>query len=145
MRGLRFIVLLAFVVMLGGCASSSTTGVCAHARDLRGELAWPSFQESSLRHKSANAAPYREPGDVTVLGTAKNETPELRFTSTEWWMRENARLARATMICRGCAPAVVPTASSKPADLMLHSDIPIPEASMSGVEGSGGVGGPQQP
>jgi hypothetical protein len=144
MRGLRFILLLALVV-LGGCASSSTTGVCARVPDLSRELAWPSFQALSIRHKNAGDANYRTPRDVAVPRTAKDETPEPRFTSTEWWMRENARLARATMICRGCAPAVVPTASSKPADLMLHSDIPIPEASMSGVEGSGGVGGPQQP
>jgi hypothetical protein len=145
MRGLRFILLLALVV-LGGCASSSTTGVCARVPDLSRELAWPSFQALSIRHKNAGDANYRTPRDVAVPRTAKDETPEPRFTSTEWWMRENARLARATIICRGCAPAVVATiASSKPAVLTLDTDVPVPGASMSRVEGTAGPGGPQQP
>ena len=121
MRGLRLIVLLAFLLMLGGCASSSTTGVCARASDLTRELAWPSFQEPSLRH---SAGPSRTSRDAAVTRTAKDETPEPRFTSTEWWMRENARLARATIICRGCAPAVVATAMpSKPTVLFPELDL----------------------
>ena len=146
MRGLPFIVLLGFLVILAGCASTSTTGVCARAPDLSRDLAWPSFREPPLRHKNASAGPYRTAGDAAVARTAKDETPEPRFTSTEWWMRENARLGRATIICRGCAPAAMATvASPKPAVLTLDTDIPVPGSSLSRVEGSAGLGGPKQP
>jgi hypothetical protein len=146
MRGLRFILLLGLIVVLGGCASSSTTGVCARASDLSRESAWPSFQEPSLRHKKASAEPYRTPHDVAVARTAKDETPEPRFTSTEWWMRENARLGWATIICRGCLPAEVATAAPpKPAVLTIETDVPIPGASISRLKGAAGLGGPQQP
>jgi hypothetical protein len=124
MCGLRFILLLALIVVLGGCASSSTTGVCARASDVSRESAWPSFQEPSLRHKKASAEPYRTPRDVAVARTAKDETPEPRFTSTEWWMRENARLSRAIIICQDCFPAAIATvAPSKPAVLPQQHDL----------------------
>jgi hypothetical protein len=148
MRGLPSIFLLALAVALGGCASSTTSGVCARASagDLSRELAWPSFQDASFRHKNARAPIYRTSPDLAAMRAAKAETPEPRFTSTEWWKRENARLARATIICRGCLPGLVATvAPPEPAILMPDPDLGIPSASIGVVEGSAGLGAPQQP
>jgi hypothetical protein len=127
MRRLPFIVLLALTVTLGGCASSSTTGVCARGsdRDLSRELAWPSFPAASQRRKNARAAfDMRPAAPLAKSKPAEDETQEPRFTSAEWWMRENARLRRATNICQGCLAAVVATVTSpKPAVLSHHADL----------------------
>src|SRR4051812_36915170 len=111
MRGLRFVVLLASLVMLGGCASTSTTGVCARAsdRDLSSELGWPSFRDESFRPKNPKVAPHRPLHGVADRLAPQDDTPEPRFTSVEWWQRENTRLGKAVLICRGCLPTVVAT------------------------------------
>jgi hypothetical protein len=42
---------------------------------------------------------------------AKEDIPEPRISSTAWWLGENARLAKAITICKGCLPAPVETVS----------------------------------
>src|SRR4051794_7521860 len=104
MRGLPSIVLVGSLIMLGGCASTSTTGVCAHAseRDLSPELGWPSFRDKSLLTKNTKVTLHAELRAVASRFAAQDGAPEPRFTSAEWWVRENVRLSKAMIICRGC-------------------------------------------
>jgi hypothetical protein len=49
---------------------------------------------------------------------AKEDIPEPRINSTAWWLGENARLAKAITICKGCLPAKIETVSlAKPGAL----------------------------
>src|SRR5947209_1032597 len=108
MREVPLVFLLSLAVALGGCASSTTTGVCARAPDPdpARELAWPRSGKDGPEH-SPRVARSKPSGEVAAVPATNDGTPEPRFTSAEWWMRENARLGRALTICRGCLPAVV--------------------------------------
>jgi hypothetical protein len=55
---------------------------------------------------------------------AQDDTSEPRFTSAEWWIRENARLGKAVAICRGCLPAVVATVTP-PKAVFLDPGLPV--------------------
>jgi len=133
MRQLPLFILLALALSLGGCASSTSAGVCAGVSGLnpRQEFAPSLYRERSVRPSRMS---YHEPSHkASVLPKlTKNDTPEPRPTSTEWWTRENARLGRATIICRGCLPVPVATVSlPKPAILSSESNLEaIPTSSI---------------
>jgi hypothetical protein len=124
MRQLLLFILFAVALGLGGCASSPQLGVCAAVSDFmpRREFASPQ-RHTSLRRKTAfHPRPSHQVAALPKL--PKDETPEPRFTSTEWWMRENARLGKAMTICRGCLPVPMASASQpKPAVLSSKSDL----------------------
>jgi hypothetical protein len=126
MRQLPFFILLALALSLGGCASSTTTVVYARAPDLgpRQEFAPPSHRNRSVRRITLSH--HRPSHQVAVLPKEpKDDASEPRPTSTEWWMRENARLGKAIIICRGCLPSTIANASlSKPAVRSSKSEPP---------------------
>ena len=138
MRQLAFFILLAAAVSLGGCASSRPTAVCARVSefDLRQQLSQPSHwkkpvQKLALAHHSHSEQPTALPLPV------KEEVPEPKPTSAAWWMRENARLGKAIIICRGCLPEATANLSRpKPAVLSPESDPQLhPGAAMNDVDG----------
>jgi hypothetical protein len=141
MRQLPFVILLALAVSLGGCASSPTVGMCARVSDFapRQEFALPLHRKKPLRRPTASHR--RALDQVAVLPqlpTAK--TPEPRFTSPEWWLRENARLGKAIIICRGCLPVTTADASlPKPAVVSSKPEIRAPSASTTPAGGSSGM------
>jgi hypothetical protein len=136
MRQLPFFMLLALAVSLGGCASSPPSGVCARIAepDFRHqELAMPSYRNRSLPHMAVR---HPKPSHEVLPTETTAGTPEPRPTSTEWWMRENARLGKAIIICRGCLPAAT-VSLPKPAVLSTKPDPHVhPSTVMNGVEGS---------
>ena len=147
MRQLPFLILFALALSLGGCASSPTTAVCARVSSFepRPEFALPQHRKS-LRRKIASHP--RVSHQVTALQQLpKEDTPEPRPTSTEWWMRENARLGKAIIICRGCLPATTANPSlPKPAVMSSKSDLQAtPAGSTNPLEGSIGVETRDQP
>jgi hypothetical protein len=138
MRQMVFFILLATAVSLGGCASSIPPAVCARVPkfDFRQEFSQPPYRRQPVpRPGLADHSHSQQPAVLPLL--VREEVPEPKFTSTEWWMRENARLGKAIIICQGCLPASAATASPKPAVLSAKSE---PEAlsntSMIGVEGT---------
>src|SRR5258707_2056703 len=135
MRQLPFFILLALALGLGGCASSPTTGVCARAPSFEpGEFALLQHRKSL---RSRTMSHHRTSHQVAALPKLpKDDTPEPRPTSTEWWMRENARLGKAIIICRGCLPATTANASlPKPAVLSSQPDLQaIPTGSLNRLE-----------
>jgi hypothetical protein len=148
MRQLPFVILLALAVSLGGCASSPTVGVCARVSDFapRQEFALPLHRKKPLRRAAVSHS--RALDQVAVLPQlSTGDTAEPRFTSPEWWLRENARLGKAIIICRGCLPVTTANTSlPKPAVLSSKSDLQaIPTGSMNRLEGSIGVETPDQP
>ena len=142
MRQLPIFILLAVAVSLGGCASSATTGICARVSDLdvRHEFVPPLRRSKSPRHMTVPR--HRPSHKVAALSTVtKDESPEPRPTSPEWWMRENARLGKAIIICRGCLPASVAIVSTPkpavlPSDLQAYPSTSPQSTSMNHVEGS---------
>jgi len=148
MRQLPFFMLFVLALGLGGCASGPTTAVCARVSSFepRPEFALPQHRKS-LRRMTASHH-HRVSHQVAALPQRpKDDTPEPRPTSTEWWMRENARLGKAIIICRGCLPATTANASlPKPAALSSQPDLQaIPTGSLNRLEGSIGVETRDQP
>jgi hypothetical protein len=141
MRQLPFVILLALAVSLGGCASSPTVGMCARVSDFapRQEFALPLHRKKPLRRPTASHR--RALDQVAVLPQLPTaQTPEPRFTSPEWWLRENARLGKAIIICRGCLPVTTADASlPKPAILSSKPEIQAPSASTTPASGSSGM------
>jgi hypothetical protein len=130
MRKLPFCLLVALALGVGGCASAPPIGFCAQVSDLRLRQEWapPLHRSKIVSVRPIAVAHHRPVPDVVVTATAtRDDTPEPRFTSTEWWMRENARLGKAMIICRGCLP---PRAANsllpKPAVLTSTTDLPSP-------------------
>jgi hypothetical protein len=120
MRRSPFCLLLTLSLGLGGCASAPPVGVCGVPDlQLRGEWAPPMHRK--LESARANVTPQ-------VPTTApRNDTPEPRFTSPEWWTRENARIGKAIIICRSCLPErPANSALPKPAVLSSTTDLPAP-------------------
>jgi hypothetical protein len=143
MRHGRSFALLVVVASLGGCASAPMTGMCARApdSDFRREFSPP--RTKSLRRLTASYHPLSQ--KVAVVPAAPIDvTPEPRFTSKEWWMRENARLGKAIIICRGCLPPPTTTSASLPKPAII-SNSEIPNDSMNRFEGSMPAGTHDQP
>jgi hypothetical protein len=112
MRQLPFFILLGLTVGLGGCSSSPPPGTCAgrvsdfcpHPHRLLAEHRKP-LQRVTVFHG-------RPSHQIAVPGKLpKEDIPEPRINSTAWWLGENARLAKAINICRGCSSAPVETVS----------------------------------
>jgi hypothetical protein len=125
--------LLALAVSLGGCASSPPGGLCARIpeQDFRPQKL-PTYRTRlphlAVRH---HAPPHAAPPTETTAAM-----PEPRPTSTEWWKRENAKVGKAIIICRGCLPA---TTASPPKPPVLSSTPGMqvsPSTVMDGAEGS---------
>src|SRR5258708_1084954 len=136
MRQLPLFILLAGPLSLGGCASTPPSGFCAPVSDfaLRQEFKRPPLRNKSLRHitPSRHSALHQ-----IVASRPLNETPEPRFTSTEWWLRENARLAKVTTICRGCfAPTANASLANPPSLSSSKSDLTVPTALINRLERS---------
>jgi hypothetical protein len=155
MRHALFFIPAAFALSLAGCASSTTTGVCARVSDseLRPEFAIARVSDLELRPEFArqptNKSRSRQArshhnstaDQASVLAQTKDDAPEPRPTSTEWWTRENARLGKAMIICRGCLLSPMANASlPQPAVRSSKSDLQaLPRTSSDLVEGSVGV------
>jgi hypothetical protein len=144
MRQLPFFVLIALAATLAGCASSTTTGVCARLSDLDIRQEYMPYRNGAFRHSTARP-PFSQ--KAAAIEAEKDVTPEPRPTSTEWWTRENARLRKATAICTGCLPDTIATVSLQRAPVLpsLSDSQLLPSTSMNRVEGSAVVGEPQQP
>ena len=153
MRQALFFIPAAFALSLAGCASSTTTGVCARVSDseLRPGFAIARVSDLELRPEFARRPRNKSPSrharshhkssadQASVLATVpKDDAPEPRPTSTEWWMRENARLGKAIMICQGCLPSSIANASlPKPAVRSSKSELQaLPSTSTNPVERS---------
>jgi hypothetical protein len=101
MRKLPTFTFVALAVGLGGCASFSPPPMCGTVADL--DLSGDSFPPWHRAYQHASMPHHRGPGTLAVLSARPHEDgPEPRFTSPEWWKRENARLAKITLICAGC-------------------------------------------
>ena len=137
MRQLPFFMLFVLALGLGGCASGPTTAVCARVSSFEPRPEFALLQHhKSLRSRTTSH--HRTSHKVASLPQRpKDDTPEPRPTSTEWWMRENARLGKAIIICRGCLPATAANASvPKPAVLSSQPDLQaIPTGSVNRLEG----------
>src|SRR5213593_1489942 len=122
MRQLPFFILLAVPLSLGGCASTPPAGFCARVMDFapRQEFRRPPLRNKSLRH--ITASPHRALHPVAA-SRPLNDSPEPRFTSAEWWSRENARLAKATTICRGCLAPTANASLTSPTSVSSKSDL----------------------
>ena len=143
MRQLPLFMLLALALSLGACASGPPMGASGRVSTFepRQEFAVTKHRKSLRRVRVAH---HRASHQVAVLPKSpKEETPEPRPTSTEWWTRENTRLGKAIIICRGCLPAASANASlPKPAVLTSKSDLQaIPTGSVNRLEGSIGADG----
>src|SRR5712671_2771794 len=137
MRQLPFFILFALALSLGGCASSPPVCWQVSSFEQRQEFALPPHRKS-LRRKIKIVSHHRVSRQVAALPLLpKDDTPEPRPTSTEWWMRENARLGKAIIICRGCLPATTASASlPKPTVLSSQPDLQaIPTGSLNRLEG----------
>ena len=141
MHPLPFVILLGLAVSLGGCASSPTVGVCARVSDFapRQEFALPLHRKKPLRR--ATASHRRALDQAAVLPQLPTgATTEPRFTSPEWWLRENARLGKAIIICRGCLPVTTTdTSLPKPTVLSSKPDIRAAGTSTTPAGGSSGM------
>lgn len=115
---MRTLLLLTLMVLgLGGCASQPPP-LCGGASIpyWKGPLVRPRtpvvrryYQGDggeTSRKVSAAAAP--------VIAKVNESESEPRFTSSEWWSRENTRLGRVTRICNGCLAGSPVAAVSKP-------------------------------
>jgi hypothetical protein len=92
---------------LAACASGPNIAMCVRGQDseLRPELATNKsiFHLTKPRPKLVAAAV--APGPMVA------EASEPRQNSTEWWLRENIRLNKAMVICRGCLPSIAANVS----------------------------------
>jgi hypothetical protein len=145
MRQLPFFVLIALAATLAGCASSTTTGVCARLSDLDIRQEYMPYRNGAFRHSTARPQKFSQ--KAAAVEAEKEVIPEPRPTSTEWWTRENARLRKATAICRGCLPDAIATVLLPRAPVLpsLSDSQLFPSTSMNRVEGSAVVDEPQQP
>jgi hypothetical protein len=145
MRQLPFFVLIALAATLAGCASSTTTGVCARLSDLDFRQEYMPYRNEAFRHSTARPQKFSQ--KAAAVEAEKEVIPEPRPTSTEWWTRENARLRKATAICRGCLPDAIATVLLPRAPVLpsLSDSQLFPSTSMNRVEGSAVVDEPQQP
>jgi hypothetical protein len=145
MRQLPFFVLIALAATLAGCASSTTTGVCARLSDLDFRQEYMPYRNEAFRHSTPRPRKFSQ--KAAAVEAEKDVTPEPRPTSTEWWTRENARLRKATAICRGCLPDAIATVLLPRAPVLpsLSDSQLFPSTSMNRVEGSAVVDEPQQP
>jgi len=117
MRKLPFFILLGLAVSLGGCASSPPPGACAgRVSDFCPHQVRPEHRKLVRRMTASHDRPSHQ---VAVLAKMpKGDSPEPRVTSNAWWLGENARLAKAITICKGCLPAKIETVSlAKPGAL----------------------------
>ena len=135
MRQLPFFILFALALSLGGCASSPPVCWRVSSFEPRQEFALPPHRKSLRRKIVSHHRVSRQVAALPLL--PKDDTPEPRPTSTEWWMRENARVGKAIIICRGCLPATTANASlPRPAVLKLKSDLQaLPTGSVNRLEG----------
>jgi hypothetical protein len=147
MRQPTLFTLLALTLSLGACASGPPMGASGRVSSFepRQEFAATKHRKSLRRvrvfhHRASQQA-------AILLKSPKEETPEPRPTSTEWWTRENTRLGKAIIICRGCFAAATANASlPKPAVLSSKPDLSaIPTGSLNRLEGSIGVETRDQP
>ena len=147
MRQLPIFILIALALSLGGCASSPPMGASGRVSNLepRQEFVVTKHRKSLRRVRLSH---HRASHQVAVLPKSpKEDTPEPRPTSTEWWTRENTRLGKAIIICRGCLPAATVNPSPpKPAVLSSKSHLQaISTNSINRLEGSIAVETPDQP
>ncbi len=136
MRELPFFILLAVPLSLGGCASTPPAGFCARVSDFapRQEFRRPPLRNKSLRRITAS---HSKALHHVAASRPLNDSPEPRFTSAEWWLRENAKLAKATTICRGCLAPTANASLANPTSLSSKSDLyAIPTGSINRFEGS---------
>jgi hypothetical protein len=95
-------------LVLAGCSSCPTTGVLTRASDsevrsefaLRQKNGWLFRQSEQRRRPSGHAS-------VLVTAPTQVDVPDPRPNSTEWWLRENTRLSKVMVICRGCLSATI--------------------------------------
>jgi hypothetical protein len=116
MRTLLLLVLTA--LGLGGCASHPPLPACG-ATSIpywTGASAWPQTPLVQRHYQVAHGEAARKVlgALAPIIPEVKETGPEPRFTSTEWWSRENARLARITQICSGCLPPPPVAVASRP-------------------------------
>ena len=134
MRQLLLFILLGLTVSLGGCSSTPPPGTCAG----RVSDFCPNPHRILAEHRKpvqrVTAFHGRPSHQVAVLEKlAKEDIPEPRINSTAWWSGENARLAKAITICRGCLPAPIETVSrAKPA--ALSSERAVQDATTSSLQ-----------
>jgi hypothetical protein len=138
MRQLPLFMLLALALSLGACASGPPMGASGRVPSFepRQEFAVTKHRKSLRRVRVFHHRPSHQ---VAILPKSpKEDIPEPRPTSTEWWTRENTRLGKAIIICRGCFPATTANASvPKPAVLSSQPDLQaIPTGSLNRLEGS---------
>src|SRR5258706_3508997 len=147
MRQLPLFMLLALALSLGACASGPPMGASGRVSTFepRQEFAVTKHRKSLRRVRVAH---HRASHQVAVFPKLpKEETPEPRPTSTEWWTRENTRIGKAIIICRGCLPGATASASlAKPAVQSSKPDLSaIPTGSINQFEGSVAVETQHQP
>jgi hypothetical protein len=112
MRQLPFFLLIGLAVSLGGCASSPPPGGCAGrvSSDFCPHVVQAEHRMPLRRVMAAHGRP--SPPVAVLARLAKKDAPEPRINSTTWWSGENARLAKAITICKGCLPAPVEMVSA---------------------------------
>jgi hypothetical protein len=122
--------MIALVLCLGGCASSTTPGLDARASYTRPAFAVAridpegrprlavqrsrsAFRRAKARHNSASDQPL-----VVSTEPKQLDASEPRPNSTAWWLRENVRVGKAIIICKVCLAATISGVSQpKPLDL----------------------------
>lgn len=103
--------LLVTALFLEGCASSAAVVTRPQVFDSLSRLQ-PVVPYSVKNLSANNNYPKAMVRRVSVATVPKEvEASEPRFTSSEWWQRENAKLSKAMIICRGCLPATVAVAA----------------------------------
>src|SRR5712691_7136216 len=124
MRQLPLFMLLALALSLGACASGPPMGASGRVTSFepRQEFAVTKHRKSLRRVRMFHHRPSHQA--AVLPKSPKEDTPEPRPTSTEWWTRENTRLGKAIIICRGCLPAASADPSPpKPAVLSSKSHL----------------------
>jgi hypothetical protein len=118
MRQTLFFIAVAFALSLAGCASSPNTGVYARVPDsqIRPKFAVLPGNKSPSRHAWSHHKALDQA--IVVIPEPKSaDPPEPRPNSKEWWLRENERVGKAIVICRGCLPSTIANVSQPKATL----------------------------
>jgi hypothetical protein len=103
----RTLFFIPLVLTLAGCASNPTVGMCPLISNLRYSNYEPVQDQFRLLSRHTTP-PHRVNRTAAIASLPKEpDAPEPRFTSTEWWQRENARVGKAMVICRGCLPTAI--------------------------------------
>jgi hypothetical protein len=111
MRQCFFFILMVLAPILAGCASSPNAAICARVPEAQMDSEFWVPRTDKSRHRMPDHKSSSDLTSVHIPEPKQAYVPEPRPNSTEWWLRENVRVGKAIVICKGCLPSTATNVS----------------------------------